>query len=115
MGILDSQEDRAAKGEADLKWYAERYSAHIDLVQRMMARLADLLEADHFNNIEAMVLDAGVPYPKEYESDKDSQPKHERFTVDHIDIPERRPANKSHICPNCCCLPCSCLQEKNNG
>jgi hypothetical protein len=57
----------------------------------------------------------GCPTHDPYVTDKDSQPKHERFTVDHIDIPERRPANKSHICPNCCCLPCSCLQEKNNG
>ena len=35
------------------------------LVQAMMARLADLLDDDHFNNMEMMVLDAGVPYPDE--------------------------------------------------
>lgn len=32
-------------------------------VQKVMARLADLLDEDHFNNIESIVLNAGVPYP----------------------------------------------------
>jgi hypothetical protein len=32
-------------------------------LQKVMARLADLLDADHFNNIEAIVLNAGVPCP----------------------------------------------------
>ena len=35
-----------------------------ELIQRIMARLADLLEADQFNNIEALVIDAGVSYPE---------------------------------------------------
>lgn len=34
-----------------------------DGVQKVMARLADLLGDDQFNNIEAMVLAAGIPYP----------------------------------------------------
>lgn len=33
------------------------------LVQQVMARLADLLDADDFNNIEAMVREANVPFP----------------------------------------------------
>ena len=40
-----------------------RLEAARELVQRIMARLADLLESDNFNNIEAMVVEAGVPYP----------------------------------------------------
>lgn len=32
-------------------------------LQAIMADLADLLDADQFNNIEARVLAAGVPYP----------------------------------------------------
>lgn len=32
-------------------------------VQQIMARLADLLDDDKFNNIERIALDAGVPYP----------------------------------------------------
>ncbi len=32
-------------------------------LQAVMADLADLLDADQFNNIEARVLAAGVPYP----------------------------------------------------
>jgi hypothetical protein len=31
--------------------------------QEVMALLADMLDADNFNNIEQRVLDAGVPYP----------------------------------------------------
>lgn len=33
--------------------------------QTVMARLADLLDSDQFNNIEAIMLAAGVPYPPE--------------------------------------------------
>jgi hypothetical protein len=33
-------------------------------LQQVMARLADLLESDQFNNIEALVLNAGVDYPE---------------------------------------------------
>lgn len=33
--------------------------------QGVMSRLADLLDSDQFNNIEAIVLEAGVPFPPE--------------------------------------------------
>jgi hypothetical protein len=33
------------------------------MLQKIMGRLADVLDSDQFNNIEAMALEAGVPYP----------------------------------------------------
>jgi predicted nuclease with TOPRIM domain len=48
---------RACKAEAD----NERLRA---VYEEIMARLADLLESDQFNNIEALVLNAGVDYPE---------------------------------------------------
>ena len=45
----------------DLEAEVERLRAAL---QQVMARLADLLESDQFNNIEALVLNAGVDYPE---------------------------------------------------
>lgn len=41
------------------------------VIQTVMSRLADLLDSDQFNNIEAIVLEAGVPYPPEKTSCSD--------------------------------------------
>lgn len=52
-------------GEECVEHLKSKLDARTKLVQAMMARLVDLLDDDHFNNMEAMVLDAGVPYPDE--------------------------------------------------
>jgi hypothetical protein len=68
---------RCAKAKPQ-SYYAEPFQPHewvIDAIlqasnrqnvalQKVMARLADLLDSDQFNNIEAIVLEAGVPYPE---------------------------------------------------
>ena len=43
-------------------------------VQQIMARLADLLDDDQFNNISRIALDAGVPYPPLRAADNGTQP-----------------------------------------
>ncbi len=48
---------------SELAQKCERVGELEKCLQAVMARLADLLDADHFNNIEAMVLGSGVPYP----------------------------------------------------
>jgi len=35
----------------------------VDVIWQMMYRLADMLDSDDFNNIEAIVQSAGVPFP----------------------------------------------------
>jgi hypothetical protein len=52
---------------------AEREAGYRRALTKVMARLADLLDIDHFNNIEAIVLEAGVPFPPRTQHTQDCQ------------------------------------------
>jgi hypothetical protein len=71
-GLPDETTDRLVKG-----------------FQTVMGRLADLLDADQFNNIEALAREAGLPYPDECSSVEPSAPVWKRM-CDEAPVSDRR-------------------------
>lgn len=53
----------ASVADSEIARLKAEVELHKAALQKVMARLCDLLDEDHFLNIEAIVLAAGVTYP----------------------------------------------------